>query len=313
MESESGTKNIALRSRSLQPTGYSSGIGIYDASENEWAKKISDVVVREIVILGLASKPSCIKVAGRSQGIEFKWTQGVAATAGRRRGGAGKTASKLVIIDADLAVVRDWDLVIEFGSTSCSFTPSIDHEAAFQSPECEDGKFLCRNEGHFSSCILRSRVNDGVCDNECCDGSDETDGKIDCPNKCKAVGIEYRKANEEAGRKNRVGGAVRKEYITFGIKEKAKLEAEVAKFKEEITTLERKESAAKVALETVETAEAGDIERKKDSVLYQQIVEMQSAIKTLRLHRANLEGHVSDLSSILSELSVSVTMFFLCA
>lgn len=31
---------------------------------------------------------------------------------------------------------------------------------------------------------------------------------------------------------------------------------------------------------------------------------MQSAIKALRAHRANLEGHVADLSSIMSELSV---------
>lgn len=55
----------------------------------------------------------------------------------------------------------------------------------------------------------------------------------------------------------------------------------------------------------METAEAGDTERKKNSVLYRQIIEMQSAIKALRTHRTNLEAHVNDLSSILGDLSVS--------
>ncbi len=32
---------------------------------------------------------------------------------------------------------------------------------------------------------------------ECCDGSDEYDGKVECPNVCKKVGAEYRKLAEQ--------------------------------------------------------------------------------------------------------------------
>jgi protein kinase C substrate 80K-H len=32
---------------------------------------------------------------------------------------------------------------------------------------------------------------------ECCDGSDEYDGKIECPNICGKVGAEYRKLMEQ--------------------------------------------------------------------------------------------------------------------
>lgn len=301
-------KTIALRSRSAFDSARSS-LADYDPSGNEWAKKIADVVVREIVVLGLEAQPSCVKLAGSNTGLEFEWIEGVAATASRRKGGKG--ASKLVIKDAAAPVVQDWDIIFEFGGAgaSCSVTPAIDHDAALQSPECPPGRFLCRNEGHLSSCILRSRVNDGICDPECCDGTDETDGKIGCPNRCQRVGFEYKKQQAEQARKTRVGAAVRKEYETFGVKEKTKLEAEVERLKGDIARLQQKELAAKVALEQLENAEAGEIERKKESVLYQKIVEMQEAIKALREHRTNLEGHISDLSGILSDLSVSGTRF----
>ncbi|KAL8278215.1 hypothetical protein RQP46_009388 [Phenoliferia psychrophenolica] len=295
-------KNLVLQSRSLHAAQESveQGVAAYNPTENAWARKISDVVVREIVILGLPSKPSCIKKAGGDVGLEFTWSDGVAATAGRRRG--GKKASELVITDAGAPITADWDLVFDFGA-ACGVTPAVDHDAAFQSPECAAGQFRCQNVGHIPSCILRSRVNDGVCDPECCDGSDETDGKTECADRCKEIGASFRKAADEEARKRRVGSAVRKEYITFGVKEKARLEADVEQVAKDIAKLEAREQTAKAGLDIMETAEAGDTERKKSSVLYQQILEMQSAIKALRAHRANLEAHVSDLSSILSELS----------
>lgn len=302
-------KTLVLNSRSAH-VSMDSASASYDPSGNEWATKIADVVVREIIILGLESEPSCIKLAGSSVGLDFEWVEGVAATASRRK--SGKGASKLIIKDAGASIIQDWDLTLEFGTNSCPTTPSIDYDAALQSPECPTGRFLCRNEGHIPSCILRSRFNDGICDPECCDGSDEADGKVRCANRCQRVGFEHKKKVAEEARKTRVGVAVRKEYETFGAKEKAKLEAEVEKVKEDLRRLEQKEQAAKASLEALENAEAGEIVRKKESVLYQKIVEMQEAIKALREHRTNLEGHISDLSGILSDLSASLTVPFSC-
>ncbi|GJN90711.1 hypothetical protein Rhopal_003725-T1 [Rhodotorula paludigena] len=291
-----GDKSLMLRNRAgdnLSPA--------YDAS-NAYARKIADVTVREIVVLGLPSKPSCVKIAGESVGLEFEWKDGASATGSRRS--SGKGASALVIKDAASAVISDWDLVFDFDArAACTSAPAIDYDAQLASPECSAGKFLCRNEGHLPSCILRSRVNDGVCDSECCDGSDETDGKALCPNRCKAVGEQYRKDQAEAERKLRVGASIRADYIKYGAKEKLKLEQEVERVHAELETVRRREEAAKAALEALENAEAGEIERKKNSQLYERTVEMQKAIKALRLHRHNLEGHIDDLSGIMTDLA----------
>ncbi|KAJ9063258.1 hypothetical protein DSO57_1001698 [Entomophthora muscae] len=52
---------------------------------------------------------------------------------------------------------------------------------------CSNMKFTCNNKGFKPAKILSSRVNDGVCDPECCDGTDEYDGKIKCPDICAKV------------------------------------------------------------------------------------------------------------------------------
>jgi alpha 1,3-glucosidase len=299
-----GSTHLVISNRPLQ-SSTSTTLDSYDPKNNAWAKKIADVAVRKVIVLGLAKKPLCIKRKDSAVGLEFEFEDGVSATSSRSQGGAGKTTSRLTIKDIDSLVVQNWDVTIDFTSP-CSAAPAIDYEAAFQpSIDCPSGGFLCKNEGHIPSCIIRSRVNDGVCEPQCCDGSDETDGKIDCPNTCAAVGKEYRKVKDEESRKTRVGAAIRKDYITFGAKERARMEAEVIKLNLQVVELESQEKSLKVALDQVETEEAGETERKKDSKLYEQIIEMQSAIRSLREERALLEASVDDLSGILGDLSVS--------
>lgn len=285
-------KTLVLRNRAVE--GHNPA--------NAFAQKISDVTVRQVVVKGLATKPTCVRLEGEGVGLEFDWTDGVAATASRRS--SGKPASVLTIKDVGAAVIHDWDVLLEFdASKACSVTPAIDYDAALQSPECPTGQFLCRNEGHIPSCILRSRVNDGVCDPECCDGSDETDGKVLCGNRCAAVGEAYRRETAEADRKRRVGASIRADYIKFGDRERTKLQGDLEKIIQEIAVLQNREQATRTTLEALEREEAGEIERKKDSQLFQRIVEMQEAIKALRVQRHNLEGQVSELGDILSDLS----------
>ncbi|GAA5893633.1 uncharacterized protein JCM6883_003587 [Sporobolomyces salmoneus] len=303
LEPQGSSKSLVLRNRPAD-VPLTTALSSYDPEGNDWAKKISDVVVREIIVLGLASKPSCIRLEGSDVGLEFEWKEGVAATGSRRSN--GKSSSELRIKDADSAIVRNWDLVFKFDSSKegCStVVPAIDHDALLESPECPAGRFYCKNEGHIPACILRSRFNDGVCDPECCDGSDETDGKINCPNRCKEVGDAFKKEKAEEERKIRVGSSIREGYIKHGLKEKGKIQVEIEKVRGEIKRLQEKEKSMKRSLEVLENAEAGEIERKKNSVLYSKLTEMQDAIKALREHRANLESHINDLSGILSDLS----------
>ncbi|CAG8432966.1 11027_t:CDS:10 [Diversispora eburnea] len=88
---------------------------------------------------------------------------------------------------------------------------------------CPNSKFYCKNIGHIPAYISSSRVNDGVCDPECCDGSDEYDGKINCPNKCEEFGAEYRKHLKEMEILRAQGADKKQEYIKYGQKLKIEL------------------------------------------------------------------------------------------
>ena len=64
--------------------------------------------------------------------------------------------------------------------------------------------------------IKTSRLNDGVCDPECCDGTDEFDGRVHCPNNCEKVGVEARKERERTRRVWQEGGKIKQDYIAYG-------------------------------------------------------------------------------------------------
>lgn len=62
------------------------------------------------------------------------------------------------------------------------------------------GRFVCKNAQFRPASILSSRVRDGICDVECCDGSDELDLKTGvslCPDVCEQVAkVEHQKEIE---------------------------------------------------------------------------------------------------------------------
>lgn len=302
------TGSLTLASRDLAAEAQSSpllpsALQSYVAT-NAFATKAEPVVVGDVVVLGLAAKPACVKAAGRSSPIAFDWKDGVSSSSSRRKAGLGQAASVLTIKSAGLPVARDWALDISLQGPACQVQPTDDPYARLQSPECPLGQSRCANVGHRPACILISRINDGICDPECCDGSDETDGKVKCPNRCKELGDLHRKELEAEARKFRVGGKERQNYIAFGKREQKKLTESLAKLEVEITFLKDKERAAKTALERTEATQAADIEKKKASVLYARIVEHQRAIKMLRTQREELEGDLSQLKSILTDLKV---------
>jgi mannosyl-oligosaccharide alpha-1,3-glucosidase len=290
-------------SRDELPARLAKHLTKYDAASNRWAKKIADVRVENVVIRGLPGKPSCVRLNAQSLGLEFEWRDGVSSTtAARKRGGPAKKASELIVRGVAAQVVTDWTLLFEFGSTACQVNQAEDTMAKLQSPECQSGHFLCRNPGHIPSCILTTRVNDGLCEPECCDGSDEFDSKRSCPNVCKQANAEYQKRAEEEERVSRAGSSVRREYIAFGEKEKARMEANVDRIGKELVGIEDKAKRLKELLERTESRKAGEIERKKASTLYRTLVKHQSAIRSLRSERAMLDESLEHLSQILADL-----------
>lgn len=273
--------------------------------DNKYAESIKTVNVDDIVVLGLPARPTCIRSTGLSGGIDFDWSEGVAHNGGSKKN--GQIASILRIKGAGLPITQDWQITIETDKAkACEARPAISALAQLEDPTCPlPHQARCRNEGHLPACVLVSRVNDGVCDPECCDGSDETDGKVHCPNRCAEVNKKYRKKVEEEARVARVGAKIRKDWSKAGLKEKRRIEKNVAKLKSEISALQQKEENLRLNLEKVEQSEAGDLERKKASKLYQRIEAHQEVISNLRKHREFLQTQVTDLHNLLSDLKKS--------
>ncbi|KAI0753449.1 alpha-glucosidase [Daedaleopsis nitida] len=80
-------------------------LSAYDRS-NDFAKKVADVRVEKMVVLGLSAKPSSVTVSGKE--LQWTFTPGVAAS-DKQEG----TASVLIIKDPKLSITSDWAIDIK--------------------------------------------------------------------------------------------------------------------------------------------------------------------------------------------------------
>lgn len=168
---------------------------------------------------------------------------------------------------------------------------------------CPNSTFYCANTGHIPAYIRSSRVDDGICDPECCDGSDETDGKVHCPNRCEKVGKEYRKKMTELENVRRAGGKIRDKYIADGRKEKELLEAEIAKLEVEVEVATENEARLKQELTRAETSDKAVIDAKIKTPLYAKLSQHQQAIKQLKDKNAALKSELQTLTLLLDDLA----------
>ncbi|ORZ19163.1 glucosidase II beta subunit-like-domain-containing protein [Lobosporangium transversale] len=114
---------------------------------------------------------------------------------------------------------------------------------------CGNSYFYCANVGHAPAYIRTSRLNDGVCDPECCDGTDEfaESGGIRCPNICQEVGAEARAERERVRKVVKEGSKIREEYISYGKGLKDRLQIQ-------LTDLQKKEEQIKKAASDAQDA-----------------------------------------------------------
>ncbi|KAG8695769.1 hypothetical protein FRC09_008942, partial [Ceratobasidium sp. 395] len=168
---------------------------------------------------------------------------------------------------------------------------------------CPNGTFYCKNEGHIGASIRSTHVNDGLCEPECCDGSDEPSGV--CPNQCEEIGVKYR-AEQEAERKLRKTGAkIRSSYIAYAKKEIGRLNAASATLQRELTEKRAEEARLKTALEHTESIDAAALDHQKQSSLYQSLLSHNSALTSLRAKQAELQSKLDTLEEILAGLKRS--------
>ncbi|KZT12656.1 uncharacterized protein LAESUDRAFT_668484 [Laetiporus sulphureus 93-53] len=167
---------------------------------------------------------------------------------------------------------------------------------------CPDTVFYCKNEGHIGSVIPSSRVRDGLCEPECCDGSDERPGV--CPNTCKEVGEAWRKQQAAERKVRKTGSKIRSLYVAYAKKEKKRLEGEIASAEQQIAVREEEVARLKDLLDRSESLSAAALEHKKESPLYISLMEHVRALKSLqREHKKHIEREKA-LGDILDALRV---------
>lgn len=76
------------------------------SQQNDFVKSIEKVKVEKIVVLGLAAKPTVVRVEAGEQ-LEFEWVEGVAAD-GKKEG----VASVLTIKNPRVTITKDWAISV---------------------------------------------------------------------------------------------------------------------------------------------------------------------------------------------------------
>ncbi|KAI4343345.1 hypothetical protein L6164_010706 [Bauhinia variegata] len=115
----------------------------------------------------------------------------------------------------------------------------------------------------YPNLIFSSRVNDGICD--CCDGSDEYDGKVKCPNTCWEAGKVARDKLKRKIATYQEGVTLRKQEVEQTKLASAKDEAELLKLKEEESILKGIVKQLKERKEQIEKAEEKEEKDKKEA------------------------------------------------
>ncbi|ORX76401.1 hypothetical protein BCR32DRAFT_271285 [Anaeromyces robustus] len=88
----------------------------------------------------------------------------------------------------DLFHCLDGNGVIPYSALNDDYCDCADGSDEPGTAACPGTKFYCDNHGSVGHFIPSSRVNDGVCDYDlCCDGSDEYNGGIECPDRCEEL------------------------------------------------------------------------------------------------------------------------------
>jgi len=133
---------------------------------------------------------------------------------------------------------------------------------------CPNSLFYCKNKGHVPAYIPSTRVNDGTCDPECCDGSDEYSSYIDCPNVCEKIAYEQNKEEIERKRVLKEGLAKKAKYlqdahdiVTKENEKKEKLELEMNNLNSKIERLEEIQSIAESVDNRVQEAKKEEMNK----------------------------------------------------
>jgi len=189
---------------------------------------------------------------------------------------------------------------IPFTSVNDDFCDCPDGTDEPGTSACLNSTFYCVNQGHIGASIPSSRVNDGLCEVECCDGSDEASGV--CPNRCKEIGEEYNKRVALENKTRKTGAKIRSTYIAYAQKEKTKLEKELASLDLQIAAQENIVAKLRDIKDHSESLSLADMEVKRQSPVYQSLQIHKNALKSYRRLYTQMKERDRTLSEIMNSL-----------
>ncbi|KAF9544856.1 hypothetical protein EC957_011586 [Mortierella hygrophila] len=158
----------------------------------------------------------------------------------------------------------DGSKTIPFSAVNDDYCDCVDGSDEPGTSACGTGRFYCANIGHTPSSIKTSRVNDGVCDEECCDGSDEYDGQTHCPNVCDEVGAKAREENDRIQSIQNEGARLRRGFIKYGKANKVSLTNELETLKGQVDKIQETLSDARAKLDVANEAQDAYLEGSKN-------------------------------------------------
>ena len=150
--------------------------------------------------------------------------------------------------------------------------------------------FYCKNKGHQPSYVPFLAVNDGVCDYDlCCDGSDEWDrvGGLVCEDRCKTIGKEWKKQDEQRHKSLGAAAKKRKELVADATRLRKEVEDRIESLHTTIRGSEIRVKEAEDALAEVE---------KQDRV---RVVKTPGKESRVRILASLAKGRIEELKSSL--------------
>lgn len=172
--------------------------------------------------------------------------------------------------------------------------------------------FYCINKGHEPSYVPFLAVNDGVCDYDlCCDGSDEWDhvGGLVCEDRCKTIGKEWKKQNEQRRRSLDAAGKKRKELVADASRLRKEVEDRIESLQITIRGSEIKVKETEDALAEVEKQDRGRFAKTPGkesrvkiliSLARGRIDELRDSLTKVREERDHGVDRIIELENILS-------------